>query len=111
VDPFAEPRIERLLSEVRAQEFILIGACAEGAIKAAALGLLQRGKNVTVVADAVGLHDKKEAVLALRKVEAKGAKLIETKKLAGVSHLQQVGICHCDACQGKTRKTTSKAKP
>ncbi|HUT29918.1 MAG TPA: isochorismatase family cysteine hydrolase [Sedimentisphaerales bacterium] len=104
VDPFDEPRIDRLLSDIRADEFILIGASAEGAVKATALGLLQRGKRVTIVVDAVGLHDKKEAKMALRKMEAKGARLIETKKLAGVSHLRRVGICDCASCRGKARK-------
>jgi len=107
VDPFDEPRIDRLLSELKATEFILIGATAEGAVKATALGLLQRSKNVIVISDAVGCHNKDEAVLAFRKMEAKGAKLIETKRLAGVSHLRQVGICHCESCQGLNRKTTS----
>ena len=92
-----EPRIERLLSEVRADNFVLIGASAEGAVKAMALGLLQRGKKVSVVVDAVGLLNKREAKLALRKMGAKGAKLTETKKLAGVSHLRQVGICNCES--------------
>ncbi len=105
IDPFDEPRIDRLLSEVRAGEFILIGACAEDAIKATALGLLQRGKKVAVVVDAVGTHDKKDAQMALRKMQAKGAKLIETKALAGTSHLRQVGVCHCDICKGRPRKT------
>jgi nicotinamidase-related amidase len=109
-DPFQEPRIERLLTEVRADDFILIGACAEGAVKAMALGLLQRGKKVTVVTDALGLHDRKHAMLALRKIQAKGARLIETKKLAGVSRLRQVGVCHCDSCRGKTRKTADKVE-
>jgi nicotinamidase-related amidase len=104
VDPFDEPRIDRLLSEIRAEEFILIGASAEGAVKATALGLIQRGKKVTVVVDAVGMHDKKDARMALRKMEAKGARMVETRKLAGVSHLALVGICHCASCQGKTRK-------
>ena len=88
VDPFEEPRIDRLLSEVRANEFILVGASIEGAVMATALGLLQRGKRVSVVVDAVGSHNKREARLALRKMEAKGAKLIETKRLAGTSHLR-----------------------
>ena len=105
VDPFNEPRIERLLSEVRADNFVLIGASAEGAVKAMALGLLQRGKKVSVVVDAVGLLNKREAKLALRKMGAKGAKLIKTKKLAGVSHLRQVGICDCESCQGRVGKT------
>ncbi len=104
IDPFEEPRIDRLLSEMAANEFIVIGTAAEGAVKAAALGLLQRGKKVTVVTDAVGSHNKREAKLALRKVEAKGARLVETKRLAGVSHLRQVGICTCESCKGLTRK-------
>jgi nicotinamidase-related amidase len=108
VDPFDEPRIERLLSEVRADNFVLIGASAEGAVKAMALGLLQRGKRVSVVVDAVGSLNKREAKLALRKMGAKGAKLIETKKLAGISHLRQVGICNCERCQGQARKTSIK---
>jgi nicotinamidase-related amidase len=108
VDPFNEPRIERLLSEVRADNFVLIGASAEGAVKATALGLLQRGKKVSVVIDAVGLLNKREAKLAFRKMRAKGAKLIETKKLAGVSHLRQVGICDCESCRRRVRKTAVK---
>jgi nicotinamidase-related amidase len=111
-DPFEEPRIDRLLSEVRANEFILIGVSAEGAVKATALGLLQRGKNVTIVADAIGSHEKSEAHLAFRKMEAKGAKIVETKKFAGISHLKQVGACSCESCRGLNRKTstpTSKA--
>jgi nicotinamidase-related amidase len=108
VDPFNEPRIERLLSEVRADNFVLIGASAEGAVKAMALGLLQRGKKVSVVIDAVGLLNKREAKLAFRKMRAKGARLIETKKLAGVSHLRQVGICDCESCRRRVRKTAVK---
>lgn len=107
VDPFDEPRIDRLLSEVRANEFILIGASLEGAVKMTALGLLQRGKKVTIIVDAVGTHNKKDAKLALRKMETKGAKLIETKKLAGTSHLRQVGVCNCESCQGIGRKASA----
>ncbi|MDD5064854.1 MAG: cysteine hydrolase [Phycisphaerae bacterium] len=108
VDPFEEPRIERLLSEVRADNFIIIGASAEGAVKATALGLLQRGKRVSVVTDAVGMINKREAKLAFRKMKAKGARLIETKKLAGVSHLRRVGICDCESCQKGMRKAEVK---
>jgi len=104
VDPFDEPRIDRLLSEVRANEFILVGTTLEGAVKMTALGLLQRGKKVTVVVDAVGSHSKKEAMLTLRKMETKGAKLIDTRKLAGTSHLRQVGTCSCESCRGAGRK-------
>lgn len=109
VDPFDEPRIDRLLSEVRASEFILVGTTLEGAVKMTALGLLQRGKKVTVVADAVGSHSKKEAILTIRKMETKGAKMIDTRKLAGTSHLRQVGTCTCESCQGSGRKASVSA--
>jgi nicotinamidase-related amidase len=104
LDPFNEPRVDRLLSEIRADEFILFGATTEGSVKATALGLLQRGKRVTVVTDATGSRDKNQAQLALRQMQAKGAKLIETKSLAGSSHLKQVGACHCERCQGLRKK-------
>ena len=104
VDPFEEPRIERLLSEVRADDFVLIGASVEGAIKATALGLLQRGKRVSIIVDAVGSRNKKQADLAIRKMGTKGARFVETKKLAGTSHLKHVGICDCEMCKGRSEK-------
>jgi hypothetical protein len=93
------------LSEVCAAEFLLIGACAE-ARSAAALGLLQRDKKVSVIIDAVGYHDHHEAKMAFRKMEAKGARLIETRRLAGISHLRSVGICECETCQRLYQKAT-----
>jgi nicotinamidase-related amidase len=103
IDPFDEPRIDRLLSEVQADEFILIGASTEEAVQATALGLLKRGKNVRVVVDASGSHNRREAKLALCKMKTKGAKLTVTKKLAGVSHLRQVGACNCESCRGRAK--------
>lgn len=90
IDPFDEPRIERLLSEVQADEFILIGAGTEDAVKATAMGLLHRGKKVRIIVDALGSHSKREARLALRKMQAKGAKLIMTRDVAGVSRFRAV---------------------
>jgi len=84
IDPFDEPKIDRLLSEIQADEFILIGVGVEDAIKATVLGLLQRGKSVRVIVDALGSHNIKEAKLALRKMKTKGAKLLTTKSLAGI---------------------------
>ncbi len=99
-DPFKEPRAERILTELKADEFIIIGATVEDAVKATVLGLLQRGKKVTVVVDAVGSHDKNAADIAFRQMQAKGARLVETRSLAGLSHLKRVGVCDCDRCQG-----------
>ncbi|UCF17453.1 MAG: cysteine hydrolase [Phycisphaerales bacterium] len=102
-DPFEEPRIERLLTEMLADEFILIGAGTDDAIEATALGLLHRAKSVRVVVDALGAHDRRKGKLALRKMKAKGARLIKTKDLAGVSHLRCTGVCGCESCRSQTR--------
>lgn len=104
-DPFNEPRAERILTEIKADEFIIIGGAIEDAVKATVLGLLQRGKRVSVVTDAVGSHDKNAAEVALRQMQAKGARLIETRTLAGLSHLRRVGICGCERCQGLLEKS------
>ena len=90
IDPFNEPRIERLFSEIEADDFILIGVGTEDAVRATAIGLIRRGKRVNIIVDALGSHNRKEARLALRKMQAKGAKMIMTKDIAGVSHLKPV---------------------
>ena len=101
-NPFDEPRIERLLSDVQADEFVLVGAGTEEAVKATALGLLHRSKKVSIVVDALGSYNNKEAKLALRKMKTKGAKLIATKDLAGISRLRRIGACNCKGCRKKT---------
>lgn len=108
-DPFDEPRAERLLSELKADEFIVIGALAEGAVEATVLGLLQRGKKVTVLIDAVGTHDRRKADVALRKMKAKGASLVETRDYTGPSHLRSVGICKCKLCKIEEKHRRLKA--
>jgi nicotinamidase-related amidase len=100
VDPFDEPRADRILSEVKATEFILFGGTVEGALKATALGLMARRKFVTILIDAVGYHDRGAAEVALRQMEAKGAMLAETRSLLGSSHLHHIGVCTCSMCQG-----------
>ena len=105
-NPFNEPRADRVLGELQANEFIIIGATAEEAIKQTALGLLIRRKHVTILTDAVGSHDRAIAEIALRKAEAKGAKLAETKNLLGTSCLRLVGACDCDRCQSRFQKNS-----
>ncbi|MGA2915360.1 MAG: isochorismatase family protein [Sedimentisphaerales bacterium] len=108
-DPFAEPRAERLLTELKADEFIVIGAIAEEAVVATVLGLLQRGKKVTVFIDAVGTHDRRRADVAFRKMKAKGASLVETRDYTGSTHLRSVGICNCKLCKIEEKHRQLKA--
>lgn len=105
-NPFNEPRADRMLGELQANEFIVIGATTETAIKHTALGLLLRRKHVTILVDAIGSLDRGAAEIALRQAEAKGAKLVETKSLLGSSCLRLVGACDCDRCQGRIQKNS-----
>jgi nicotinamidase-related amidase len=86
-DPFAEPRADRLFTELEADEFIVVGAPTEGAVKATTLGLLARGKRVTVVMDATGPLSLPLARRALRTMKAKGARLVETNGLLNGLHM------------------------
>lgn len=103
-NPFDEPRADRILTELNADEFIVIGANADGAVKATVLGLIQRGKKVTVISDAIGYQNPDTFDLACRKMQTKGANFVETKQLAGVSKLENVNACSCSRCRGKLRK-------
>jgi len=86
-DPFEHPRADRMLTEIRADELIIFGMDIECAIKATALGLRRRRKNVCIVTDAIFGFEKSQVSLALRQMEAKGVKPIKTSDLAGKSAL------------------------
>ena len=86
IDPFEEPKVDRMLTELEANEFILIGSLAEGAIRATALGLLARQKHVSVLIDAVHSDNKAAAELAFRHMWAKGAELTDTRALLDSFH-------------------------
>ncbi|MBN1845181.1 MAG: cysteine hydrolase [Sedimentisphaerales bacterium] len=86
-DPFTHPRTDRLLTDLKRDEFIVFGVGAEKAVKATVLGLLYRRKHVLVVADAIDGDTPKTLQMALRQMEAKGAKLVTTAGLTGQSRL------------------------
>jgi len=89
-DPFMEPRADRMLSECSADEFILVGALTEGAVRATALGLLSRHKHVTIVIDAVGSCSKTAGKLTLRILKERGAKLVRAETIFESYQLHKV---------------------
>lgn len=107
IDPFDEPRAERVLTETRANEFIVIGGPTESAVLSTVLGLLIRQKSVLVVCDAIGSLDKNAAEVALRKMQAKGARLVDTRSLFGASHLKIVHACNCPRCRAAAEKNAN----
>lgn len=95
-DPFLEPRADRMLTELKASEFIIIGAGTESSVKATALGLLARHKKVTVVVDATGGHDRIAVKDSLRHLWAKGAKLCDTGSLIDGPCQRLLNACYYD---------------
>ncbi|MHC4388937.1 MAG: cysteine hydrolase family protein [Planctomycetota bacterium] len=90
-DPFEEPRADRMLSELQVDEFILIGALTEGAVKATALGLLSRHKNVTVLVDATGSYNTAVGNITLRLILERGGRLIDTRTFLASARPQTTG--------------------
>ncbi len=80
-DLFCNPKADRFLTELRVQEFVLFGVGLEFSVEALALGLIARGRKVTVVADACGYWSPSEADLALRRMHAKGVDLVTVEQL------------------------------
>jgi nicotinamidase-related amidase len=80
-DLLSNPKADRFLTQLAANEFVLFGIGTEHSVKALTLGLLARSKRVTVVRDACGFWNRSEADLSLRQMEAKGARLITVDEL------------------------------
>lgn len=86
-DPFYLPRADRLLSELRSDEFIVFGFGLESGIKHTVLELMRRRKRVTIVEDAISRYGCVDFEMGLRKLEIKGSGRAKTADLAGVSRL------------------------
>jgi nicotinamidase-related amidase len=84
-DFFANPKADRLLTELDPQEYVLFGVGLERWIKALALGLLARHKKVAVVADGCGYWSEADADLALRQLAAKSVRILTVDELTQVA--------------------------
>lgn len=80
-DILGNPKADRFLTQLKAEEVIVMGVGLERAIKALALGLLARHHHVTVVSDACGYWSQADADLALRQLGAKGVTLLTAAEL------------------------------
>lgn len=69
------PKADRFLTQLAAEEFIIFGVGLEWAIRSLALGLMARQKQVTVISDACGYWSSGDGDLALRQLAAKGIRM------------------------------------
>ena len=80
-DLLDNPKADRFLTQLPAAEFIIFGNSLERSVKMLALGLLARGKRISVVVDACGFWSRSKAELAVRQMQAKGATLLTVDEL------------------------------
>ena len=78
------PKADRLLTEIQASNFIILGVGLEESVRLLALELLTRRQNVWLVADACGYWNLQAADLSLKQLAAKGARILTTDELVQI---------------------------
>ena len=79
-DPFTNPKLDRLLTEMPAGRFVAFGAPLETSLRILVLGLMRRGRSVVLLEDACGFWSPDEAAMVLRQLSVKGASLLSTNQ-------------------------------
>ncbi len=77
---FECPRLDRLLSETTADEFLIAGAPLEWTVRTAVLGMLARRHKVVMVSDCLGMWDPYEGDMALRQIESKNVEWLTVEQ-------------------------------
>lgn len=109
-DVMSNPKADRFLTQLEANEFIIFGVGLEQAIRSLALGLQGRHKSVTVVSDACGYWSTADSDLALRQLGAKGIKLVTADELTAPPappagrNLTRRPILSCRSTKARSRK-------
>ena len=87
LDVFSNPHtneiVERLGDEA---EFVVFGVVTEYCVHFAAKGLLDRGRKVFVVTDAIETLKAEESGRALRRTESMGAQFLTTEEAVRIGH-------------------------
>lgn len=79
LDVFDNPNTEKLLARFPENaEFVVFGVVTEFCVRLAAKGLLDRGRHVALVTDAIETIDPQEGRRTLDELTARGARLIST---------------------------------
>jgi nicotinamidase/pyrazinamidase len=81
LDIFESRHAHKVVADLpRDAEFMVFGVVTEYCVRLAAKGLLQRGRSVSVIRDAIETLNPKEGERTLQELERLGAKLITTKE-------------------------------
>jgi len=78
---FTNPQTEKILERFSAEtEFVVFGVVTEYCVHLAAKGLLERGRKVALVSDAVETLRKEEGQKTISELTARGTRLTSTDK-------------------------------
>jgi len=81
LDVFDNPNTEKLLARFPQEaEFVVFGVVTEFCVNLAAKGLLNRGRRVALVTDAIETIEPREGERTLRELARQGARLVTTDK-------------------------------
>jgi len=81
LDVFDNPHTSELVERLGAgAEYVVFGVVTEYCVRCAAKGLLERGRKVEIVRDAIETLDSAEGRRALNELESQGARLITTEE-------------------------------
>ena len=86
----AEPTCRERISAINRQQWILVGAEAHVCVLQTALGLLETGREVYVVADGVASRRLEDTEIALARLRAEGARVV-TREMVAFEWLHQAG--------------------
>ena len=81
--PVRQPQPRPLLEALQADEYVVYGVVTEYCVRYAALGLLDTGKPVTLVTDAVETLKREDSDRTLREFTARGGKLAAAGRICG----------------------------
>lgn len=80
LDVFTNPKTEKIVAKFPQEtEFIVFGVVTEYCVSCAAKGLLERGRKVAVVSDAIETLKKEEGEKTVSELTSRGARLISTE--------------------------------
>lgn len=81
LDVFDNPNTQKILAQFAPnQEFVIFGVVTEFCVRLAAKGLLDRGRRVAIVTDAIETLDATEGQRTLDELASRGARLITTNE-------------------------------
>lgn len=81
LDVFDNPNTQKILAQFAPnQEFVVFGVVTEFCVRLAAKGLLDRGRRVAIVTDAIETLDATEGQRTLDELASRGARLVTTNE-------------------------------